>query len=74
MQTKFDLTQKKIDLYEQIKQSDETVAEILKKDLENLTYIMKNNVLKYDDGDDSLLRVANYYQKRINNLLKKNKR
>lgn len=74
MQTKFDLTQKKIDLYEQIKQNDETVAEILKKDLENLTYIRKNNVLKYDDGDDSLLMVANYYQKRINNLLKKNKR
>ena len=30
-----------------------------KKDLENLTYIMKKNQgLKFDDGDDSLLMVS----------------
>ena len=59
VETKFDLTQKKIDLYDLSKQSDDTVAEILKKDLENLRYIMKNKGLKYDDGDDSLLMVGN---------------
>lgn len=65
MQTKFDLIQKKIDLYDLSKQNDQNIAETLKKDLENLSYIMKNNGLKYDDGDDSILMVSSIFGNEI---------
>ena len=57
IETKYDVLNKKINLYELSKQGDESIAEILKRDLENLTYIMKKNQGLYDDGDDSLLMV-----------------
>jgi hypothetical protein len=55
IETKYNLINKKIHLYELSKQSDESIADVLRRDLENLTYIMKKNQGLYDDGDDSLL-------------------
>lgn len=58
VETKFDLINRKPDLYELSKLEDKSIAEILKKDLDNLSYVMrKNQGIKYDDEDDSLLMV-----------------
>ena len=58
VETKFDLINRNPDLYELSKLEDKSIAEILKKDLEDLSYVMrKNQGIKYDDEDDSLLMV-----------------
>jgi hypothetical protein len=58
----------KLDLKELSTHNDKTIAQKLKQDLENLTWMIQRKEMKHDQDDDALLMVLTFYLIKIKQI------